>query len=78
LAADDEPAAIIAAPAAELQSEPAPMPAVQAAEFEPVPDLKTIIAEWKRERDQRRSEPAPPVPANGSAMDGWELRRRLA
>jgi hypothetical protein len=57
---------------------PRPDPAPEIPGFEPVPDLKSIIAEWKREREQRNREMALPVPANLPSMESWELRRKLA
>lgn len=48
----------------------------------PVPDLRTVIEEWKRERDERLRAAAfggTDMPANeGGAFDEWELRREVA
>ncbi len=51
------------------------------AEQNAVPDLKTVIEEWKRERDARLRAvfERPAEPANAApAFDGWEIRRNVA
>lgn len=53
-----------------------------ASEPEAAPDLRTIIAEWKREREARlgyREDLALPAPSNKTAVfEDWEIRRRIA
>ncbi|MGL5447369.1 MAG: DUF2336 domain-containing protein [Rhabdaerophilum sp.] len=53
-----------------------------APEPEKIPDLRTIIAEWKREREARLENAEDlrlPAPSNhDAAFDDWDIRRRTA
>jgi uncharacterized protein (DUF2336 family) len=56
--------------------------AVSEPEPENIPDLRTIIAEWKREREARlgyAEDMRLPAPSNRDVrLDDWDIRRRIA
>jgi uncharacterized protein (DUF2336 family) len=67
-----EPRAVVS-----IGAVPQPQP-----ELEKIPDLRTIIAEWKREREARQGyaeDMRLPQPSNrDSGFDDWDIRRRTA
>jgi uncharacterized protein (DUF2336 family) len=67
-----EPRAVVS-----IGAVPQPQP-----ELEKIPDLRTIISEWKREREARQGyaeDMRLPQPSNrDSGFDDWDIRRRTA